>query len=254
MPRCCFLDLFPVELLHTLFTYFLAYEIFLNFSDVSDYVSSILLTYSAYQLDFKGIRKSNFNLICRRIQPHQVISLTISDNDDTPCQSELFFSHFRIEQFTHLQSIKLIMIDVESSKSIFTNLYMLKQLCSFSFDRESVRCKYPEWNHSNRDTFNQLDLLLIDVYSRLIPQLDRLHLNSGNILRSISLSRLRHLRLKECSLDDLETIFRKASQLKSLQICHILIKPNVNINLTSIQLTRLNLSVNCEYFSISITN
>jgi hypothetical protein len=218
MPRCCFFDLFSVELLHTLFTYFLAHEILFSFSDVSAYVNAALLTYSTYQLNFKGIEKSTFDLICRRIQPDHVISLTISDDNETAAQSELFFSQFRIEQFMQLQFIKLIEIDFESLPSIFINFYKLKQLHSFSFDIESVIHRYYKWNHSYFYDSNQVNLLLINVYPRLLSQLDRLHLTSGTILKSIALLRLRHLKLENCSLNELETICLNAPRLKSLDI------------------------------------
>ena len=122
MRRLYFFDLLPVELLHTLFTFFFAHEILLTFSGVSDHLDAVLLAYSASQVDFQSIRRTHFDLICHRIRSEQVISLAISDDGNTPGLSELFFSRFRIEQFTQLRSLTLIEIEFESMKSIFPNL------------------------------------------------------------------------------------------------------------------------------------
>jgi phage-related holin len=83
-------DQLPAELLHTLFTYFFASELFLTFYNINDYVNATLQSYSIYQLDLK----SHFRRICRYVHPEQVISLILSDSNDTPGLSELFFSRF----------------------------------------------------------------------------------------------------------------------------------------------------------------
>jgi hypothetical protein len=63
-----FFDLFPVELLHTLLTYFYAHEILFSFLNVSDHVDAILLSYATYRMDFQAIKKSHFYLVCRHIR------------------------------------------------------------------------------------------------------------------------------------------------------------------------------------------
>jgi hypothetical protein len=134
MPRVCFFDVIPVELLHILFTYFLAHEILLTFFDVSDHVNAFLLTYSAYRLEFKSTRNSHVDLVCRRIRPEQVIFLKLSDDSNIPGLSEHFFSRFRIEQFIQLRSLTLFEIEMDSLESIFFSLHELDQLRSLSFN------------------------------------------------------------------------------------------------------------------------
>jgi hypothetical protein len=134
----CLLDRFPVELLHHLFNYFFTTEILYTFSDVSDYVKSVSLSYFQYKVNFRSIRRSDFDLVCYRLRPDEVVSLALSDDIDTPNQSQLFFSRFRIEQFKQLKSLTLIQIEIDSLKLIFTDLYQLHQLRSLSINIESI--------------------------------------------------------------------------------------------------------------------
>ena len=78
MSDYCIFDQLPVELLEILFSYFMGHEVVLIFSDISDYINAVLRSYSTYRIDFQSIRKSQFEFICHRIQPEQVISLSLS--------------------------------------------------------------------------------------------------------------------------------------------------------------------------------
>jgi hypothetical protein len=93
----CLFDLFPVELVHTLFTYFWFHEIPYSFFDINDHINDIILSYSSHKINFQSIIECPFDLLCRLIRPDQLISLTLSDDNDTPSQSEVFFSHFHVE-------------------------------------------------------------------------------------------------------------------------------------------------------------
>jgi hypothetical protein len=243
MPRYCWLDLLPVELLYTLFTYFLAHEILFTFSDVSDYINAILLTYSAYRLDFKSIRKSDFDLVCQYIRPEQVLSLTLSDDNDTPDQSELFFSRFSIEEFTQLQSLTLIKIEYKSIKSIFTNLHKLDRLHFLSFNDDTIRHRYPAWNDDYSNESNQLKAFLLNIYTRVLPQLTQVYLRRSADLTLTPLPCLRHLKLETCTKHELETIFQRAPQLTSLDICLNTNTLNPEYLSPSNQLIRLNLKI-----------
>ncbi|CAF4160077.1 unnamed protein product, partial [Adineta steineri] len=244
MRRISFFDILPVEILHTLFTYFLAHEVLFSFLDVSDYVNNVILAYSAYQVDLKSIRKTHFDLICQHIRPEQIISLRLSDDKDTPGLSELFFSRFQIEQFIHLRSLKLIEIEYESMDSIFSYLHQLKQLRSFSFNVDSIRQKYPTRTNSYLNMWNQVNLLLSNTYLRVLPQITYLYLHNGNVLHSIPLPVVYHLKLDKCSLDDLKVIFKNAPEIQSLNICLKLETPTLNISsISSPPLTKLNLKI-----------
>ncbi|CAF4254572.1 unnamed protein product, partial [Adineta steineri] len=190
------------------------------------------------------IRKTHFDLICQHIRPEQIISLRLSDDKDTPGLSELFFSRFQIQQFMHLRSLKLIEIEYESMDSIFSYLHQLKQLRSFSFNVDSIRQKYPTRNDSYLNMFDQMNLILSNTHLRVLPQITYLYLHNGNVLHSIPLPDLYHLKLDKCSLDDLKTIFKNAPEIQSLNICLKLETPNLDISsISSPPLTKLNLKI-----------
>jgi hypothetical protein len=244
MPRYCVLDLLPVELLYDLFIYFMTHEIFLTFSDVSDYINAVILSYNGYCLDFKSIQKSHFDLVCRYIQPKQVILLKLSDDDDTPGQSELFFSRFPIEEFTNLRVLTLNKIEFESLEYILTNLYKLKRLRSFSFDIQATRYKYSVDNNDYLNRSDKLSSLLLSNSDQLLPQLNRVYLNNINIFSPTTLQCIRHLKLVKCSPFEAEAIFAYIPTLKSLDIrldmnsldwwlmlqCNQLIRLNINFD------------------------
>ncbi len=250
MTHYCHLDLLPIELLHILFTYFPAHEILLSFSGVSDYIDGVLVAYPTWRLNFKSIRRDHFDLVCRRIQPEKVISLILSDDCDTPGQSELFFSRYQIEQFTHLQSLTLIKIEFESMESIFFNLGKLKHLSSLSFEGDSITYKYPSRINDSSDELRRIRLIVFYGYSQTLPHINRLHLHNADVLTHIPLPQIRHLKIKECWHDKLRSVLQHVPLLETLNVCVELENPNMPITLISPTLNRLYLTIQSEYFYI----
>ena len=165
-------DRLPAELLHTLFNYFSASELFSTFFNVNDYINATLQSYCSYQLDFRAIAKSDFRRVCRHIQAEQVISLTLSDGDETPGQSEVFLARFRIEDFTRLRSLTLIQIEFNSLESIFANLSQLQQLRAFTFDAYSIRHTYGSLDLNFQNKLAQINSMLCETYAQVLPQLN----------------------------------------------------------------------------------
>ena len=97
----CLLNSLPVEIIHYIFEYFHLYEIIQSFFNVNEHLNRILSNYDRYILDFCGIVKSQFDLVCQFIQPNQVIYLRLYD-DETHEQCHIFFFRFHIEQFVNL--------------------------------------------------------------------------------------------------------------------------------------------------------
>ncbi|CAF1509655.1 unnamed protein product [Adineta steineri] len=110
-----FLNKLPCEIYHIIFDYFWAHEILHSFLNINDYIDSILFNYQNYKINGQSIRKSHLDLICQKIQPNQVTSLILSNDNHTPNQSELFRSRVSIEQFTRLRAFKSIEIDDEGA-------------------------------------------------------------------------------------------------------------------------------------------
>ncbi|CAF1114779.1 unnamed protein product [Rotaria sordida] len=126
MSTCVF-EFFPVELMHGIFHYLSAHEIFYAFDQLSARIDRVLVGYDRYSITLTSMLKYQFDLMCRLIQPEQVISITIAENDDTPDQSKLFFSKFDIQQFINLRSFGII----SSDQSIFLQLNLLCQFNNF---------------------------------------------------------------------------------------------------------------------------
>ena len=105
--NACQLDVLPVELLHNIFGYLSTYDILNGFYGVSEYINTIILGYHQYSCQFRSIDRTQFDFICRLIRPDQITSLRLADLDDTPDQSKLFFTRFKIEQCINLRSLDL---------------------------------------------------------------------------------------------------------------------------------------------------
>lgn len=253
MATICWLNKLPVEILYSLFTYFSAHEILLIFSDISAYMNAVICSYPEHRLDLSQIRKSDLKLIHRFIAPEKVIALTISDDNKTHVLSELFLSHFRIEQFIQLRSLKLVQIEINSLKMIVSDLYQLDQLRTFSFNIESIRHRFPAWKNGYSNEFNELKSYLVQNYARLSPQLNRLCLNSSNELLSISLPSLRRLKITRCILDELQVVLENLPELRSLDVSLDGSTSNLIMALPPNQLTWLNIELKskCKIYLIS---
>lgn len=198
----CLLDRLPVECFYMIFEYFWAQEILHSFLNINHYINQILDNYNGYMLNFKSIRKQDFDLLCRSIKPCQIISLTLSDSQDTVGQSQLFLSLFSMNQLIHLHALTLIDIDRDSIFA-FSDIHKLPCLVSIEIDRNS-----------------QISINLI------ASQLKRLIVNScsddcsnhGMLIPPIQLPRLRYLSLERCSFSRLYSILRHASNLISLHV------------------------------------
>jgi hypothetical protein len=211
----CPLDILPVELIHHLLNYFLAHEILYTFTNVSSYIDNVLLNYSNYCVNFKSVTRKEFESVCQRIKPNQVVSLTLSDDEDTPGQVQLFLSHFQINQFTRLRSFRLVEVGPDFWEPIVTKLIDLKNLRSFIYDSSG---SIDSWvSKICFDDAIKLDKRLSGSYGPVLPQLNRLRLGHGDYLPSVQFPYLRHLILQECKANIMKHICCAAPQLKSLE-------------------------------------
>jgi hypothetical protein len=140
--------------------------------------------------------------------------LTLSDDEGTPGLVELFLSRFQINQFTRLQSLRLIEIGPDFWEIIITKLVELKNLRSFLFFPSN---RDDKWicNLSGHE-LTQLDIRLFDSYAPILPQLYQLRLCHGDFLKSVQFPQLRHLILERSSVDIMKHVCSVAPKLKSL--------------------------------------
>lgn len=200
MVFCCLFDLFPVELVEELFSHFRAHEIFNSFYNVSEYLNAVIESYPNFSVHFCSSVHSLVDWTCQRLQPEQIVSLTIDNNLKTRAQYDLLFSYLSLEQCTRLRSLTLTSEDTTLINLYLTKLNSLQQLTSLSI--------FYEIRHS----------LDYDALKPVAHQLTRLGLSE---LKSLSLEifpNLRHLKLMLYGIDDLRCICCQASQLRSLDI------------------------------------
>jgi len=198
----CLLDRLPVECLYMIFEYFWAQEIFHSFLNVTQYINQVLENYNGYLINFKSIRKQDFDLLCRSIKPYQIISLTLSDSQDTVGQSQLFLSFFSINQLIHLHALALIDID-RNSISAFSDIHKLPCLVSIEIDGNSQI---------------SINLIASQLKRFIVNSCSDDYSNHGMLIPSIQLPRLCYLSLERCSFSRLYSILRLASNLISLHV------------------------------------
>ncbi|CAF3720823.1 unnamed protein product [Rotaria socialis] len=100
----------PVEILHRIFDSLDAGTILFYVKCVCKRLYSATTNYNRYELNFNAICKKTFHQLCSVTDPENIISLTLSDENQTPGQIELFLSLYCIEQYTRLQSVTLMAI------------------------------------------------------------------------------------------------------------------------------------------------
>lgn len=62
----------------------------MSYLNISEYIDSILRSYSDYRLNFEDITKDQFDRVCKLIQPDQVILLRISNEKIFMLLNEFF--------------------------------------------------------------------------------------------------------------------------------------------------------------------
>ncbi|CAF3599228.1 unnamed protein product [Rotaria sordida] len=200
----------PVEILYHIIDYLDISTIFLSFSNVCTYLRIISKTYNHYQLDFRSISKTKFHYICQLIQPENILSLTLSDENKTPGEIRLFFSSFNIDQFTRLLSLTLLEIDEDDlNKILHENI------------TSTITSLVINWRESHCPSQTTLTILS-SILNRL--KLRKLELKTGSyaieeMLWPVQYT-LEHLILMYVTQKQYCTILRETPNLKTLTLNH----------------------------------
>ena len=208
------LERLPVELLHELFAYFWADELLYSFHHLNSHFTNVLQSYQSYAVNLQGRKQSVFDLICQQIAPQQVISLTISDDVDTPGQPDLFFSRYKLADFTRLRSLNLVDVTSTCWEPVGKDLAALLHLRSFAV---IVSDNHHSWLHKVPNE-TVLDQQLFAMYSPILPRLYRLELSHGDFLSAIQFQNLRRITLRRVTYNIIQKLARNAPKLSSLKI------------------------------------
>lgn len=104
------LDNLPVELLYYLFDHLDASTIVTSLYNVCQRLNTIVETYDQYHLNFKSISIDHFRQMCSILRPEQVVTLTLSDGNETVGLVKSFLKKFQLESFERLRTLNLINI------------------------------------------------------------------------------------------------------------------------------------------------
>jgi hypothetical protein len=166
-----------------------------------------------YRLDFRSISKTAFDVICRDHLlsiADRVISLRLSDDDDTPQQCNLFLNRgFNLRQFFNLRLISLCYLRSEQTMN-----KMMIELCHLPLlSRISFTNCYISYNQINAERmFNSIWSLVklthffFDSYENNFP------------CPSVTSTSLEHLTVRNgtCSLSELVRLCRYTPRLRYL--------------------------------------
>ncbi|CAF1292620.1 unnamed protein product [Adineta ricciae] len=172
--------------------------------------------YNQYQLSFQSISKSNFDLLCRLIRPSNIISLTLSDDDNaTPGQIQAFLKTYPIHQLTRLHCLKLFQIDETHledllkplQKSPLTSLYI------------EYRQYFGMLNHSTLTT-------LCDILS--LKTLRTLHLDMRTYqtesIQWPQITQIEYLSLSNSTFHQFVQIIGRSNTFRSIYLRHVSMK------------------------------
>jgi hypothetical protein len=207
------LDRLPVELIFDVFTFLTAAEILHSFHNFSRYLRKCIRSYQQYKINFKAINKREFDRICSAIRPDQIMTLTISDDEETPGQMDLFFTRFPTfdQSFTRLEHLQLLNLEEFPSWSQLECLHTL----TVDFKRRPLHSF--EYN-----LIEQCDKNLINIFR--LPGLRTLILN--NELLNIDFNfkilpiaeHLHKFKVHLRTIDDLPFIFKCIPNIQRLNL------------------------------------
>ncbi|CAF3388723.1 unnamed protein product [Rotaria socialis] len=198
----------PVEIFHRIFDNLDAQTIVFSIRSVCRLFQRIVNTYNRYNLDFKSISKSDFHRFCHSINPQNVTSLRLCDDEQTPNQIALFMSLVRLRQFSRLHAISFLGIAEFQLNMILKRMH-LNCLTSFSLNIQQYDSR------RRKTTLKFLSSILAH------PSLRKVELNIKNdLIHNISWPtnvQLVHLTIdSDISFDTMLTILSCSSQLHTL--------------------------------------
>lgn len=234
------LDRLPTEILYQILDLLHCETILTSFANVSRRFREIAKTYNRYRIDLRSISKSNFHIICRMIQPENVKSLTLSDDDKTPGQIGLFLSSFDINKFKQLRHLTLINIAAIDLKKI-SHRFKLNLLRSFTMETRGNHVLLPvkmikyivEQPHLNKLRLKSLGCVFDRISWPLDCSLQCLKIETCTQAQFLTLlNRLPNLKALDMILYSIDSTVAKASVIHRSLI-------NLTINIVGISLTTL---------------
>ncbi|CAF1215750.1 unnamed protein product [Rotaria sordida] len=129
------LELLPNEILLDIFNYFNGVELLRIFYGLNTRLNFLLHDrFLNCSFKFNSVSKHDFDIICQQYLPTMadyIITLDLTDNDDTPTEIELFLSYSpSFKQFIHLRSLSLF--NLRSYPTLMKILEECHHLCNLT--------------------------------------------------------------------------------------------------------------------------
>lgn len=216
----------PVELCYRIFDNLDVETIIFSVRPVSKLFESIVYNYDRYDLNFTLMSKLHMNVLSRLINPSNVLSLTLLNNERTSNQIETFISFFSSEQFTRIRSLTLFNIDTSQLNIILekVNLNLLKTF--------SIKIK------NDNDASTGTSIIPQSTICKLENDMDMFRILKNSLLSNDTIQYL-HIN-DEIDMNDLYEVFECCPHLYTLIIETIeIIKNNNSLSRRFPQLTSL---------------
>lgn len=97
----------PTEILYRIYNELDTETILFSIRCLCKRLYKITNDYNRYRLNFRYVSRSDLRVISRIINPEKIISLKLSNSDETSDQIQLFLSYFHLNQFIRLRSLTL---------------------------------------------------------------------------------------------------------------------------------------------------
>lgn len=138
------LEQLPPEILFRIFDGLDVWTLYFSLGHTCRRLRTIVNGYDRFTLNFTLLSKSRFQTLLHSIDPHGVVSVTLSHNTETFEAVNMFSSHYRRRKFDRLRSLTLRNIREDQLPSIFkcietSSLKSLKvTMCKSGFGRATA--------------------------------------------------------------------------------------------------------------------
>ncbi|UJR25972.1 hypothetical protein I4U23_007320 [Adineta vaga] len=228
-----YFDNLPVELLYHILNFLDTDTILLSFRYVCTRFYLLSNVYNQYQLNLYSCTKYNFYRFSRIINPVNIITLVLSDDDRTPGQINLFLSFFHLKQFHFLRSLTLLEVEDSNLNLILNDLSSLslrsltiQSRTFFTWTNQTLTCLSSILEQTSLKQFT-LSIWCFEIYDFLWPyqcQIEYIHISNRITFEQYCtiLERCLFLRtfiIKDVLWNDMTTINSiQYRQLKSLTL------------------------------------
>ena len=199
------LELLPNELLLEILDYVDDVERLLVCSLNARLKGLLSIRSKRYCLNFHSVTKQNLDRICRQFLPKmldRIVTLHLSDDDDTPNQITQFFSYgFSLLQMTHLTTLSIFHLRrAEILNKILSQLFRVRQLTS-------LKIEHIHFGMEETDQFMRI------IWS--LPKLTHFHIAGESFRRYCCLPEL-------TIFAPFKRLYMMDSSFTAEQLCHLL--------------------------------